>query len=120
MKALPVAVAVGIVLSGVLVWQTSNWAFSPADIVRAGSASISSEAAGQAMSPESGAVARATEPRCVRPPVTGPASTRTTVVVSSEGSVPTDISRYILLTVETGVQGTAAADCDGFTAHRVT
>jgi hypothetical protein len=59
MKALPVAVAVGVVLSGVLVWQASDSVFSPAGIERAGPAAISGEAAGQSMSPGGGAVTRA-------------------------------------------------------------
>ncbi|WP_433511320.1 hypothetical protein ACQP2T_46985 [Nonomuraea sp. CA-143628] len=51
--------------------------------------------------------------------MTDPASNRPAILVSSWGSAAIDISQYILLTIETGVQSAAAAGCDGFATDRV-
>lgn len=115
--ALPVMV--GLVLSGVLVWHSSDSAFSPTGAGNGQAGPIGGEAAGPAMPQESGPVARLRGQQCIRPVVNGSAPALPTLYVSTDGAIARDIERYILMTIETDAQGAAFAACDGFTADGI-
>jgi hypothetical protein len=114
-----VAVPIGLFLSGLLVWNASNAAFtattsSGGNQWRAGTVALTSDANGQPMFNVSNIKPGDTGQRCIA--ITSTSNFATAVkLYGSESAPPTnDIDPYINLTIEKGTGGSFSS-CTGFT-----
>ncbi|WP_336920895.1 hypothetical protein [Aquipuribacter sp. SD81] len=112
---LAVALVVGIVLSGALVWQSSYAAFTATtrnenNAWSAGSVQLTTSSPSTALFNEVGLVPGSTGQRCITVTYTGvPADVR----LYAQAAGATDLSPYLELTVDRGTGGDAS--CTGFT-----
>lgn len=116
---LVVAVIVGVLASGVLVWQSSYAAFtattsSDGNAWTAGQVQLSNSGGSTAMFNATGLVPGAVGERCLTVTYTGVAAD---VRLYAQAAGATDLSPYLELTVDRGTGGDAA--CSGFTSSNL-